>query len=306
MPILNFTEIEEANSGSGKQDDFEHLAAEFLALAGYTIVRGPSRGADGGKDLIVEERRTGKFKDTVVRLLVSCKHYAHSKKSVSVDSELNILERVKANKCDGFIGVYSTLASSSLDARLQELDIETYTFSANSLEKELLGSPQGLDIARRYFPISIKAWAKEHPQPVSLYEKHPGLPCDICKEDLLISSGSGHPEGIVGYCEEAADDTGTIVDVRWYHKGKCNFRMEKRYKDEGLWEEGWEELSTFVEPHTFITNLISSHDLQVKMNLASVEKYSQLLIATFPFVARELTEEEKEHQRLERKFGMSF
>ena len=128
----------------------------------------------------------------------------------------------------------------------------------------------------------------------------------ICGEDLLKDDGLGSPQGIVGCCEEANNDTGVIVDVRWYHKGKCNLKMERKYKDEGLWEEGWEELSDLVEPHSFITYVASSHDLVNKMNPDAASKHSQLLIATFPFVAREMTLREKEHQRLFREFGFSL
>ena len=58
MPVLNFKEIPEAHKGSGLQDTFELFARDFLVFMGYTIVVDPSRGADGGSDLIVEEKRT--------------------------------------------------------------------------------------------------------------------------------------------------------------------------------------------------------------------------------------------------------
>mgnify|MGYP002625041010 CR=1 FL=1 len=58
---------------------------------GYNIVEDPSRGVDGGKDLIVEETITHKDGSTqIIKWLVSCKHYAHSGTSVGDTDELNV------------------------------------------------------------------------------------------------------------------------------------------------------------------------------------------------------------------------
>ena len=114
MPVLNFKEISEAHIADGKQDDFELLARDFLEFLGYKILSDPDRGADGGKDIIVQETRNGVGGETILRWLVSCKHKASSGKSVSANDDSNILDRVMTHKCDGFIGFYSTLASSGL------------------------------------------------------------------------------------------------------------------------------------------------------------------------------------------------
>ena len=76
MPLIDFKEIPIANSGKGNQDLFELFAREFLSEIGYEIIEEPARGADGGKDLIILERRTGIGGNTNFRWLVSCKHFA--------------------------------------------------------------------------------------------------------------------------------------------------------------------------------------------------------------------------------------
>jgi len=53
--ILDFKEIPEANRGTGLQDTFELFTRDFLSFLGYRIVQDPDRGADGKKDLIVDE-----------------------------------------------------------------------------------------------------------------------------------------------------------------------------------------------------------------------------------------------------------
>jgi hypothetical protein len=78
MAALDFKEIPEAHLGSGLQDAFELFARDFLAHLGYQVVEHPARGADGGKDIVLIERRSGVGGETNIRWLVSCKHKAHS------------------------------------------------------------------------------------------------------------------------------------------------------------------------------------------------------------------------------------
>ena len=123
--ILDFSEIPLAKGGSVGSDTFEQFAAELLKLIGYEEVRGPSRGPDGGKDLIVEEVRRGISRNTKIRWLVSCKHFFHSGKAVGVSDESGISDRVNQHKCAGFLGVYSTLPSTALEERLQQQPFES-------------------------------------------------------------------------------------------------------------------------------------------------------------------------------------
>ena len=71
MPILNFKEIPEAHGGNGTQDTFEMFARDFFEYLGYTVLQGPDRGADGGRDILLEEKRTGvgigAAKDSAIR-----------------------------------------------------------------------------------------------------------------------------------------------------------------------------------------------------------------------------------------------
>ena len=59
MSFIDFREIPVANSGKGDQDYFELFARDFFWSLGYVIDQGPSRGADGGRDLIVVEPLDG-------------------------------------------------------------------------------------------------------------------------------------------------------------------------------------------------------------------------------------------------------
>lgn len=164
MPVLDFKEIPKAHEGSGLQDTFELFARDFLDFFGYEVVESPSRGADGGKDLIVIEKRIGIGGITIIRWLVSCKHKAHSGTSVSVDDELNIRDRLETHTCTGFVGFYSTLPSSGLVDKLNSLkSSEVQIFDREKIESFLLNNRDGLILLYRYFPISTKKWLENRP-----------------------------------------------------------------------------------------------------------------------------------------------
>ena len=53
MPCIDFREIPEAHVASGNQDSFELFARDFLTeILNFKILSEPSRGADGGKDIL--------------------------------------------------------------------------------------------------------------------------------------------------------------------------------------------------------------------------------------------------------------
>lgn len=159
MAALEFTEIPEAQSGP-KRDQFEMFAREMLHSEGFRIIDHPDRGADGGRDLIVEEDRSGPGGTNTVRWLVSCKHKAHSGKSVSPADESNVRDRLGTHRCRGFISFYSTLPSSGLAATLSGLrpEFEYLQFDNEVIERKLLDSLRGRVIAARYMPKSLNRW----------------------------------------------------------------------------------------------------------------------------------------------------
>lgn len=186
MAILNFKDIPEAN-GPDAPDTFELFARDFLGYLGYTILENPSRGADGGKDLIVQETRSGISGNTHIKWLVSCKHYAFTGKSITPTDEQNISDRVEHHKCDGFIGFYSTLASSGLMTRLSSLTDKFIfqVFDSSLIESKLIGDLEGELLAKRYFRKSMDTFLIENPRPVQLFDEVPTLLCEVCKKELI-------------------------------------------------------------------------------------------------------------------------
>ena len=160
MPVIDFTEIPQANVGGGSQDTFELFARDFLAASGYSIEEDPSRGTDRGKDLLVSETLTGIVQPKKRRWVVSCKHYAHSSGAVGDGDESDIVGRVRKFKADGFMAFYSTIPSSSLMQTLTghkgEIDIEDW--DREKIEGRLITDPKLQTVFERYFPASYREW----------------------------------------------------------------------------------------------------------------------------------------------------
>src|SRR5215471_499894 len=184
MPQLDFKEIPRANVASGEQDTFEMFAREFLELFGFKALTGPDRGPDLGRDLVVQETRTGVAGETLIRWLVSCKHKAHSGESVGLADEADILDRTRVHDCAGFIACYSTLPAASLTQKLERLKatnppFDFQIFDREKIESILLRTGPGQGIAQRFFPVSYGKWSEQNfdidlamtrigmPQPVS-------------------------------------------------------------------------------------------------------------------------------------------
>jgi hypothetical protein len=298
MAALDFKEIPEAHRGGGLQDTFELFARDFLKVLGYEVLESPSRGADGGKDLVVVERRTGVGGETQVRWLVSCKHKAHSGASVNPTDELNIRDRVEGYGCQGFIGFYSTLPSSGLSDMISGLGprLETQIYDRELIEADLLRSSAGIQLAKRYFPVSAAAWINENPAPAKIFATHSNLNCHNCGKNLLDPK----PGGVVVIWEH--HDHGVrdrVARVYWCCRGNCDHELRARYGREDL-IDGWEDLKDIAIPLVFAKWIMAvMNELQRGKEYApaAFDQIKQLILSIYPYVARNSTEQENERVR---------
>lgn len=305
--ILDFTEIPKANTGDGYQDTFELFARDFLELLGYEIFQHPDRGADGKKDLIVIESRPGLSGVSKLKWLVSCKHYAHSGKSVSDTNEPNILDRVTVHDCDGFIGFYSTLPATSLGKNIEglKLKIGVQTFDREQIEKTLLESPEGQRLASRYFPESFKKYLVENPKPAKIFSNELEICCEYCNANLLSEEKKGL--GIFVLLRQMSDIGASSYDKQPYVtayfscKGKCDRIQRNKYSHEKNLIDEWTDISKFLTPTGYVKKLVGwLNSMQIdgqKIEGDAFDKLKQLFLHTFPFIAREQTSEEKKEIR---------
>lgn len=294
MPTLDFKEIPSASGGAAR-DQFELFAREFLDLVGFKIATGPDRGADAGRDLIVEEIRAGVAGETRVRWLVSCKHKAHSGGSVTPEDEQDIHDRVRTHKCSGFLAFYSTIPSSGLATKLNapDLPFEVQIFDQEKIERYLLTS-SGIGLAKRFFPASFARWKKEHPGAVKVFAEEPHLSCCYCNKSLLLPK----PHGIVvvWFSLSTPAKPRTTEYVYWCCKGQCDRALKERYRRRGLIDV-WDDIRDLMMPIAYIRwaiAIINQFHSGDRFTDEAIKSMKDFLLNLFPFVAREMTEGELE------------
>lgn len=300
MPLLDFKEIPEAHKGGGVQDTFELFARDFFEFLGYHVLRGPSRGADGGCDLILEETRTGIAGSTTVKWLVSCKHKAHSGASVLKTDEAEVRDSVESNKCQGFIGFYSTLASSGLLQKVQAItSIQHQFFDSSRIEQMLLVNPKGHDLAKRYFPTSYGKWVAENPKKAQIFADTSGLKCAQCGDD--ITEGK---KGIVVSWERYKDfdqpaDKRDLKSLYWCCKGDCDRQLKHKYATPGYIDK-WEDIHDLRIPTVYIRWVMATmNQLNGGCSYSSeaFDAEKEMLLELFPYVARNLTMDELDRMK---------
>lgn len=193
-------------------EEWEFFAIDLLYSIGYTVLRFPSRGADGGRDGLVSLMNNKTY-------LVSCKHYIESGKAVGVNDEPSILDRMTQNQAHGFIGVYSTVLSTALDERFIKLtsaDSECISYDGNKISNFL---PKiSSQILQKYgLPNKVKYVLNV---PDYEYSQLPCLGCgvDMLTERMITSSMAlirENKEGKLEYLYGCKRCLGNISDRGW-------------------------------------------------------------------------------------------
>ncbi|WP_170367998.1 restriction endonuclease [Ruegeria arenilitoris] len=298
MPVLDFREIPDAHIATGKQDTFELFARDFLKALGFKVLSDPDRGADGGVDLLVEETRAGVGGETKIKWLVSCKHKASSGRSVSAQDDSNIYDRVQSNGCQGFMGFYSTIASSGLSDMLAGLRpvLEVLLFDREKIEESLLNSEEGMSLAARYFPVSFEAWKRENPKPATLFAEEPSLKCCVCNAELLEKEDKGVITLWMDMVDFTVDRPKAYRHIRWCCRGACDTEVRASMSNQGL-IDGWEDINDLVMPTKYIQwvmTLLNQFRSGVEYSDEAFEEIKDFMLQVFPHVSRHPTMKEIE------------
>jgi hypothetical protein len=197
------------------------------------------------------------------------------------------------------MGFYSTLPSSALAARLCELEkeIEVKWFDREEIERLLIKSATGIRLAKRYFPKSMRIWEAKHRRPADLGVKPDNLICEFCGKDLLCDmQRKGAARSLVTFWGNRSSRSVCVADLHWTCKGNCDFSVATKWQQEGWQYQGWADLSDYCIPAHFLrTVMILVNKLaRQEVTKQASEKFKTLLFATFPFIARDITTDERE------------
>lgn len=298
--MLDFKEIADGET-------WELFARDFLKQMGFFIESDPSRGADGGKDFLVTERLDGKVGNYKLRWLVSCKNYAHSNSSINETIEQNILERVRGFKADGFIGLYSTLASAGLTNRLTQLkangEIKDYRIFDHKLIENYLINIGFSNLLMRYFPMSYKLVKPLH----ILYDRYYSLDCDVCGKDLLEAMYKDELNGIIGFAGRTQPDCYFVEDVYVACKGECDRKIEARWLNQGI-NTTWSDLKDLSIPTLYIKYVISTlnniRSNEWRYSDKAFNKERQIIMKLAQKVLQEMSDKERERHDSLAEFGL--
>ena len=136
-------------------EEFELLCEDLLKAKGLDVQSKPSRGPDGGADMIVGITVTdGLGFRQESRILVECKHFAHSGRSVRESDVGSIIERTIRHNCNKYLLITSTLPSASVSQQLQaisqnpSINILAAVWASNDLQGFLTQCPV---VVSKYF-----------------------------------------------------------------------------------------------------------------------------------------------------------
>lgn len=290
--MIDWTEIADG-------DAWELFARDFLVAKGYVIEVGPSRGADGGKDLLVSEQLKGVASSRKFTWLVSCKHNATSNSSVGPSQESDILDRLKQHKADGFLGFYSTVSSTGLMTRLDTLktsgDIDDYLIFDHRIIEGHFAREGMSKIAMQHFP---KGYAALRPIQ-TIFAKYEPLRCEICDKDVLFESFTEPYSAIIVHAKALDDKVKHPAPIESVHvccKGACDTTLQT-WLFARKFTTAWEDIGDLLNPLFFLKNMISYmnalHIGESKFTPDAHEKLKQVYIRLAQRTLRELSAEDK-------------
>ncbi|PJE47056.1 MAG: restriction endonuclease [Sediminibacterium sp.] len=300
--MLDFKEIV-------RPEDWELFARDFLQQLGFFIESSPDRGPDGGKDLLITETIEGKVGQYQFRWLVSCKHNAVSNISVSETEEYNILERVAGFNADGYIGFYSTVASSGLNNRLKQLKeagkLKDFRIFEHKLIENYLISIGFSTLLMRYFPVGYRTIKPLH----VIFDKYYPLECDVCGKDLLESMFDDKMNGIISFVGRPISGNKKFVDDIYIAcKGKCDKEKENEFRIKGLTTNNWNDLKDLTNSALFIKYIMATlNQLQsgnYEYTKEAFAKEKVFLLKMSQKVLFQMNEEDKERHKSLAEFGL--
>lgn len=262
--MIDFTEILDG-------DAWEAFCRDYLIALGLVVEIPPARGPDGGCDLLVREQLKGALASRPFTWLVSCKHFAVGGKAVGNSDEVNIVDRLKQHRADGFIGFYSTVASASLVTKLKDFRSDGSINAFEIYDRTRIESgfhDVGLSgVLLQHLPISHTSLRPIHP----LLGKYEPLPCEICRRDLLKSSLTGDTMGNIVFATRSDGNNASVVEsVHLVCKAACDLTLQDTLGRIGL-VTAWDDIFDYTNPLIFMRRM-TGYINQMRTRPASYSK----------------------------------
>lgn len=107
---------------------FESMVCQLLEAMGYRVLEKPAIGSEGGRDVLVERKLADAMGERRERVVVQCKHYAHSKKAVN-EGDIGIWDNaLKRYKARGYLLVTDTRVTENLSRAFREFSDDPMHF----------------------------------------------------------------------------------------------------------------------------------------------------------------------------------
>lgn len=128
----------------------------------------------------------------------------------------------------------------------------------------------------------------------NVYSNQSEIKCSVCGKDLMENPQMS----MVNIIQNL--DTQKIVSVKPCCKGTCDKIIEKTAKVREL--SGWKDLTDFLNPYLYMKHIMSVlnslHDEEGFENKEAFEDYKALVLNAYPYVTRDMSDEEKQSAAL--------
>ncbi len=123
----------------------------------------------------------------------------------------------------------------------------------------------------------------------NVYGEARPIKCSVCGKDLMEDMGMS----MVNIIQNI--ETDKIVSVRPCCKRQCDHIISKDAKNGEI--SGWKDLSDFTNPYLYLKHILSVMNNMYSgkgfENQEAFESYKNLIIDMYPYVTRNMDEEEK-------------
>jgi hypothetical protein len=176
---------------------------------------------------------------------------------------------------------------------LQQQPIEFQLLTPEQIEKYILDSLEGIKLAERFFPQSIKRWSKENPKPAELFSDKIEIRCECCRRNLLEEGANGIYVIFSIYQE---NDQKKFTRVHFVCKGDCDRQLTDHLRSAGE-VDGWDDINDLKIPVVFLRKIfgvINSLQAGETWDEEALKKFLHFLVEMARYSMRSLTERENE------------